>query len=69
MLILSFASVEITVTPLLIRKGTTKLAMYGLSSVKDERLHRLFREGLVHMLRPEEDTEEWFNLLTLHQNR
>jgi double-strand break repair protein MRE11 len=58
---------EITVTPLLIRKGETKFALYGLSSVKDERLYRLFREGRVHMLRPEEDTEEWFNLLTLHQ--
>ena len=58
---------EITVTPLLIRKGKTKFAMYGLSSVKDERLYRLFREGRVHMLRPEEETEEWFNLLALHQ--
>ena len=45
---------EIIVTPLLIRKGeVTKMAMYGLSSVKDERLFRLFREGRVHMQRYE----------------
>ena len=31
---------EITVSPLLLKKGNTRLAMYGLSSVKDERLHR-----------------------------
>ena len=37
--------------------------------MKDERLHRLFRSGKVRMLRPEEDTEDWFNLLVLHQNR
>jgi double-strand break repair protein MRE11 len=60
---------EITVTPLLFCKGETKLALYGLSAIKDERLFRLFREGKVQMLRPAEDTEEWFNLLTLHQNR
>ena len=28
------------VTPLLITKGTAKLALYGMSSIKDERLHR-----------------------------
>ncbi len=40
-----------------------------MSAMKDERLHRLFRSGKVRMLRPEEDTEDWFNLLVLHQNR
>ena len=58
-----------TVNPLLFKKGEAKLALYGMSSVKDERLHRLFRENAVKLLRPEEDTEAWFNLLVLHQNR
>ena len=40
-----------------------------MSSVKDERLHRLFRENKVKMYRPEEETDNWFNLLVLHQNR
>ncbi|KAK7074459.1 Double-strand break repair protein mre11a, partial [Halocaridina rubra] len=35
---------NISVSPLLFMKGSTKLAIYGLSSVKDERLHRLFLE-------------------------
>ncbi len=60
---------DITVTPLLFRKGATKLAIYGMSSVKDERLHRLFRANKVRMLRPQEDTDDWFNLLVMHQNR
>lgn len=60
---------EIEVSPLLLTKGRAKLSLYGMSSVKDERLHRLFRENKVKMYRPEEDTEDWFNLLVLHQNR
>ena len=60
---------DVEVSPLLITKGKSKLAIYGMSSVKDERLHRLFRENKVKMYRPEEETDEWFNLLMLHQNR
>jgi double-strand break repair protein MRE11 len=60
---------EIEVSPLLFKKGEAKLALYGLSSVKDERMHRLFRENCVKMHKPEEDTENWFNIMILHQNR
>lgn len=59
---------EISVTPLLFQKGTTKLALYGISNVKDERLHRLFKNGNVKFLRPNVKTDEWFNLLAVHQN-
>ncbi len=62
-----FCQNNITVSPLLIKKGNTRLALYGMSAMKDERLHRLFRSNKVKMLRPEEDTEDWFNLLVLHQ--
>jgi hypothetical protein len=34
----------IKVRPILLTKGDVKVALYGLSNVKDERLHRLFRE-------------------------
>ena len=37
----------ITVRPILLRKGKVKVALYGISNVKDERLHRLFRENKV----------------------
>ena len=60
---------SIICNPLLFQKGENKLALYGMSSVKDERLHRLFRENCVKMLQPEEDTDKWFNLLVMHQNR
>lgn len=41
---------EIKISPVLLEKGNTKLALYGLSSVRDERLHRLFMENKVLLL-------------------
>lgn len=60
---------KIQLSPLLLQKGSTKLALYGLGSVRDERLHRMFVKKDVTMLRPREDKDDWFNLLLLHQNR
>lgn len=60
---------NITVSPILLRKGSTKLALYGLANVRDERLFRTFREGQVKFLRPEGAQEEWFNLMAVHQNQ
>ncbi|RCK65315.1 Double-strand break repair protein MRE11 [Candida viswanathii] len=62
-------SEEITVSPVLLQKGTTKLSLYGMSSIRDERLHRLFRDGCVKFQRPALQTEDWFNFLAFHQNR
>lgn len=59
---------RVTITPVLLRKGNTKLALYGLSNVRDERLFRTFREGGVKFLRPKENPEEWFSILAVHQN-
>ena len=60
---------SIEVSPLLLQKGSTKLALYGLGSCRDERLHRMWKRKKVKFLRPKEEEEEWFNLLVLHQNR
>lgn len=60
---------DVRLSPLLMRKGQVLLALYGLGWIRDERLHRLFREGKVRTLRPREWTDSWFNLLVLHQNR
>ena len=60
---------DITVSPILIQKGRTKLALYGLGSIRDERLHRTFLNQNVKMLRPKEDPGSWFNVFVLHQNR
>lgn len=59
---------ELAVSPLIFQKGASKLALYGLANVRDERLHRLFRDGNVKFLRPSSQTDEWFNILCVHQN-
>ena len=60
---------EIVVRPLLLQKGNTKLALFGLGSVPEERLHRFFLHNKIKFLKPEEHRREWFNLLVVHQNR
>ncbi|KAG2734834.1 hypothetical protein G9P44_002840 [Scheffersomyces stipitis] len=61
-------SENITVSPLLFQKGRTKLALYGMANVRDERLHRAFRDGHVKFQRPNIQTDQWFNLFCIHQN-
>ncbi|XP_061683910.1 double-strand break repair protein MRE11 isoform X2 [Syngnathoides biaculeatus] len=60
---------KIEISPILLQKGNSKLALYGLGSIPDERLYRMFVNNHVMMLRPKEDQEEWFNLFAIHQNR
>ncbi|CAG6003154.1 unnamed protein product [Menidia menidia] len=60
---------KIEISPILMQKGSTRLALYGLGSIPDERLYRMFVNNQVSMLRPKEDQDEWFNLFTIHQNR
>ncbi|KAK9814095.1 hypothetical protein WJX72_000558 [[Myrmecia] bisecta] len=65
---------KIQIVPVLLQKGTTRVALYGLGNVRDERLGRMFQTpGQVEWVRPQE-TEgyplgEWFNIFCLHQNR
>ncbi|GEQ72663.1 hypothetical protein JCM33374_g6350 [Metschnikowia sp. JCM 33374] len=58
---------KITVTPLVFQKGTTKLALYGINNMRDERLQRIMRNGDVTFQKPKSDSD-FFNLLCLHQN-
>ncbi|KAI9362043.1 meiotic recombination 11 [Zopfochytrium polystomum] len=60
---------DVHVAPVLLKKGRTKLALYGLGNIRDERLHRTFLEKKVKMYRPTKDKDHWFNLFVLHQNR
>ncbi|XP_065209390.1 double-strand break repair protein MRE11 [Planococcus citri] len=60
---------DVKVSPMLLRKGASKLAIYGLSHIKDERLARLFRSNSVQFFQPSESTNEWFNIFVCHQNR
>ena len=60
---------DITVNPVLLEKGRTRIALYGLGNIRDERLHRAWKNEKVKFLRPQESSEDWFNILVLHQNR
>ncbi|XXG84811.1 hypothetical protein AAC387_Pa11g0036 [Persea americana] len=65
---------QITLFPILIRKGSTSVALYGLGNIRDERLNRMFQTPhAVQWIRPEAqdgcDVPDWFNILVLHQNR
>jgi double-strand break repair protein MRE11 len=60
---------EVVVNPILLRKGKTHVAVYGLGNIRDERLHRLFIKGKVQFTRPSQNQEDFVNIFTLHQNR
>lgn len=61
---------DIVVRPILLQKGTTHVALYGMRNVRDERLHRCFRLQKVQFVRPKPVANvKWFNILLFHQNR
>mmetsp|Transcript_1616 Transcript_1616/g.2573 ORF Transcript_1616/g.2573 Transcript_1616/m.2573 type:complete len:891 (-) Transcript_1616:113-2785(-) len=74
---------NVQVSPILLQKGGTKVALYGMGSMRDERLNRMWQGKKVRFLRPEQDmgggrnnreedeeeSRDWFNIFTLHQNR
>ncbi|KAJ9119094.1 hypothetical protein QFC22_003585 [Naganishia vaughanmartiniae] len=58
------------IKPVLLQKGKTRLAMYGVGNIKDARMHYELRSNRVRMFMPEEDEDsKWFNMLLIHQNR
>ncbi|KAI1418013.1 DNA repair exonuclease [Hypoxylon sp. FL1857] len=59
---------DIEAKPVLLQKGMTKLALYGISNVRDERMFRNFRDHNVKWFRPNQQSSDWFNLLAVHQN-
>ncbi|PHZ17523.1 DNA repair exonuclease [Rhizopus microsporus ATCC 52813] len=61
---------EVMVQPILMEKGSTKLALYGLGNIREERLHRQWQANKVKFVRPaDEGWKNCFNLFVLHQNR
>lgn len=59
---------NINIKPVLLQKGQTKLALYGMSNVRDERLFRTFRDGHVKFFQPSVQSGHWFNIMSVHQN-
>ncbi|KAJ1522908.1 hypothetical protein ONE63_002048 [Megalurothrips usitatus] len=60
---------DVPINPLLLRKGKSLLSIYGLGHIVDKRLCRLFEAGKVNFYQPEEQHDDWFNILVIHQNR
>lgn len=72
---------KVQVSPVLIQKGNTKVALYGMGSMRDERLNRMWQGKKVQFLRPVslendenhddsyDDLGHWFNIFAIHQNR
>lgn len=60
---------NLQIKPVLLQKGNTKLALYGLSNVRDERLYRTFEAGKVKFFQPGTQKQDWFNLISVHQNQ
>ena len=65
----STSSPMLALRPVLLRKGNTHIALYGMGNMKDERISHELMEKHVCMYRPAEATSEWFQVLALHQNR
>ncbi|KAI8644707.1 Metallo-dependent phosphatase-like protein [Parasitella parasitica] len=57
---------DVEIHPILMKKGNSSLALYGLGNIRDERLHRQWRSGHVNFVRGSQDC---FNLFVFHQNR
>lgn len=58
------------VKPVLLQKGSTKLALYGMGNVRDDRFMYEMSNKRIQLYRPAgKDQDEWFNIMLVHQNR
>lgn len=62
------SEMPIMVHPILMTKGRANLALYGISHIHDNRFARLLIEKSIKIGYPE-NTEQFFKLFVLHQNR
>merc|ERR1712087_488285 len=60
---------NLCIFPILMEKGESKLAVYPLGYIRDERLHRAFLHHKVKWVKPKEAAQDWFNIAMIHQNR
>ncbi|CAG8482462.1 6511_t:CDS:10, partial [Paraglomus brasilianum] len=59
---------NIVIRPLLIKKGNTGVALHGLGYIRDMRLMQSFEKREVMLGKPR-DSDQWFHMFVLHQNR
>jgi len=62
---------DVEIVPILMRKGETYIAIYGLGAIRDDRLNRMWNMKKVKFVRPtlEQGRDKFFNIFVLHQNR
>uniref|UniRef100_A0ACD6ABA2 Uncharacterized protein n=1 Tax=Avena sativa TaxID=4498 RepID=A0ACD6ABA2_AVESA len=65
---------QISLHPILITKGATSVALYGLGNVRETRLSTMFQtpgaiHWMIHGSLEDMPTPNWFNIMILHQNR
>ncbi|CAD7972765.1 unnamed protein product [Amoebophrya sp. A25] len=66
---------DIKIGAICIEKNGTRIALYGLGNVRDERLNRAFEQDRVRWIRPDEAEDvragksRYFNIFLIHQNR
>ncbi len=57
---------QIEVQPVLFQKGDTRIALYGIGNMKDERLNIAFENKKIKFNRPAQHKDSWVNILVLH---
>lgn len=61
---------SVSVSPVLLQKGNTRVALYGMGYLRDARLYQMLHTpGQVTWKRPAEEEDGWFNIFFIHQNR
>ncbi|OAF64703.1 Double-strand break repair protein MRE11 [Intoshia linei] len=59
---------DIRISPIILKKGNTQVAIYGLGNIKDTVLFELFLNGKVVFDKPD-NYYDHYNIFVLHQNR
>ena len=61
---------DVVLKPIVLQKGRTKILLYGLGSMHEERLHHLIKTDKFNYLMPEdEELSKYCKVVLVHQNR
>ena len=60
---------KLDVEPLVIIKGSIKVALYGVGFLRYDRMDKLFSKNNINFLGTDEDKDKNFNIFVLHQDR
>ena len=60
---------DVILKPIVLQKGQTKIALYGLGAIHEERLHHLIQTDKFNYMTPDDDLAQYFKVVLVHQNR